>query len=263
MLNIIDISSWQRGLDLRALFQQNPALDGVIVKATGGRSFVQSTCDPWVQVAIQEGRPWGFYHYLDDDGLNSTGEAEADWFVDNCLNYFGYGIPVADYEGRAKDLGPRYLLSFLERVKERTGAMPLVYCSLAVLREQDLSQIAAKGYKLWLAQYASMSPTGIQDKPWQSGSVAPFSGYVMHQYSSAGRLTGYNGDLDLDKFQGTREDWDALAGVKASPVQPEPAPPADPAAEIDRDTMIKVIEVMQKALREVEQNLNKIKEALL
>ncbi len=44
-LNFIDISSWQAGLDLAAVFAQNP-LDGVIVKATEKINYVNPHCDP-------------------------------------------------------------------------------------------------------------------------------------------------------------------------------------------------------------------------
>ena len=35
-MNLIDIASWQAGLDLEKLFRLNPTLDGVIVKLTQG-----------------------------------------------------------------------------------------------------------------------------------------------------------------------------------------------------------------------------------
>ncbi len=216
-MNFIDISGWQKGLNLETVFSKNPALDGVIVKATGGSSYVQATCDPWVQELIRLGKPWGFYHFLDDDRRDAGGKTEAEFFVKNCQNYFGAGVPVADYEGRAKDaMGVRsYLLPFLETVYSLTGIRCMVYTSLSTIQEQDLSEVAAKGYPLWLAQYGSMNQTGIQESPWQKGSVAPFSKFWMHQYSSNGRLSGYDGALDLDKFYGNRVDWDRLvAGVQ-------------------------------------------------
>ena len=210
-MNFIDISGWQYGLNLKNLFEVNPLLDGVIVKATGGAGYVQSTCDPWVQEMIRMGKPWGFYHFLDDDSRAAGGKAEAEFFVENCRNYFGIGVPAADYEYPATELGPEYLKEFLDTVYSLTGIKPMVYCSLSVIHEQDLSEIAKAGYPLWLAQYANINGTGIQESPWQSGSVYPFSRYWMHQYSGYGRLNGYSGNLDLDKFYGDIFDWKLLA----------------------------------------------------
>lgn len=214
-LNFIDISSWQADIKLDEVFRQNP-LDGVVVKATGGTKYVNPKCDPWVQWLIKNGKPWGFYHYLDDDNKSESGKKEAEYFVENCLNYFGDGMPFADYEGNALKLGTGYLFEFLETVKSMTGCTPGVYTSLSVIQDQDFREIAAAGYPLWLAQYASsIARMNFDSIPYQQGSYAPFEKIVMHQYSPAGKLNGYNGNLDLDKFYGTREDWDLMtASIK-------------------------------------------------
>lgn len=218
-LNFIDISSWQAGLNLEKLFEQNN-LEGVIVKATGGVSGVQATCDPWVQTLKRLNKPWGFYHYLNDDSRNSSPKEEAFFFVKNCENYFHDGMPWVDYEARALNFGTAYLLEFLETVETLTGVKCGVYCSLSVIQSQDFSKIAAKGYPLWVAQYANNSVATLETEPWQRGSFAPFARYVMHQYSDNGRLTGYAGPLDLDRYYGTRESWEAMLG-KAKEVAPE------------------------------------------
>lgn len=229
-MNFIDISSWQKGLDLATLFRENP-LDGVIVKTTGGVSYVQPTADPWIQWLHKNGKMWGFYHYLDDDGQNASGAMEARYFVDNTRSYFGLGVPFVDYEAQALNRGTKYLLEFLSTVYALTNVRCGVYTSLSVVQSQDFSQIAKDGHPLWVAQYADMSVVnGFVENPWQRGSVAPFSKYWMHQYTGNGRLNGYAGAIDLDKFYGTEEDWRRLAG-KGEPT-PTPAPsvlkPASP-----------------------------------
>lgn len=210
MLNFIDISAWQRGLDLDSVFKSNP-LDGVIVKATGGVSHVQSTCDPWVQWLIQNEKPWGFYHYLSDDGRNSSGKAEAEFFVKHCENYFGCGMPWLDYEDTALKKGPDYVYEALNTVRQLTGVTPGLYCSLSTIQTQNLTEIAYEGFPLWLAQYESNTKIcDFSTDPYQFGSYAPFSKYVLHQYSAAGRLNGYSGYLDLDRFYGSLDDWNQL-----------------------------------------------------
>lgn len=239
-LNFIDISGWQKGLDLEALFKANPSLDGVIVKSTGGASYVQPTCDPWVQTLIRMGKPWGFYHFMDDDHKASSGKTEAEFFVKNCRNYFGKGVPVADYEDPAKKHGTAYLKEFLDTVYSLTGVRAMVYTSLSVLYEQDFSKIAAAGYPLWVAQYANMKYTGIQETPWQNGAVSPFAKYWMHQYSSCGRLNGYNANLDLDKFYGSEEDWVSLA--KGWPITEPMAPPAAAKKNISQEIIQDILD---------------------
>ena len=62
MLNIIDISEHQRGMDLAKMFRLNAGLGGVIVKATGGVNIWQEkTFCPWADWLIANNKPFGFY----------------------------------------------------------------------------------------------------------------------------------------------------------------------------------------------------------
>ena len=78
---------------------------------------------------------------------------------------------------------------------------------------------------LWIAQYANMDQTGYQATPWNEGAYS----CAIRQYSSAGRLSGYNGNLDLNKFYGDKNTWMKYcnpesahedAGGSAAPSQP-------------------------------------------
>ena len=110
-LNGIDISNYQRGLDLA----QVPC-DFVICKATEGTTIVHNTCDPWIQQAIKLGKLWGFYHFMNgEDPI-----AQAKHFVASCRNYFGNGIPVLDYEMYGR-IGTDKAKQFLDYVYDQTG----------------------------------------------------------------------------------------------------------------------------------------------
>lgn len=197
----IDISNYQRGLDLAAL-----DLDFAIMKATEGTSIVHDTCDPWVQQSKALGRCWGFYHFMDaEDPV-----AQADYFVDNCLGYFGEGIPVLDYEMYGRT-GTHNAKRFLDRVYERTGVRCMVYTSRSVLTEEDWSTIAPN-HALWVAQYANTDPTGWQDAPrLPGGGFGAWGTVTVHQYTDAGRVDGWNGRLDLDIAYLTPEAWGRIA----------------------------------------------------
>ena len=214
-MNLIDISSWQSGIDLKTVFAQND-LDGVIVKATQGIGYVNPEYFSWASWLSDNGKPFGVYHYC--EGCDP--EDEAKHFYNAVKNYIGKAIPVADYEGDVLNKGQSWLKKFLEKFYKLSGVKCMIYCSLSVV--SSLTELT--DYPLWIAQYADMNPVyGFLDKPWQKGSVEPFSKYWMHQYTSSGWLDGYNsGALDLDKFYGTVEDWNALAG--GSSVEPVPEP---------------------------------------
>ena len=217
-LNFIDISGYQRGLDLEKVFANND-LDGVIVKATGGTSYVQSTCDPWVQKLMEMGKLWGFYHFFNDDNKQSGAMNEAAFFVKNCENYFGVGMPFLDYEGLGLKYGTYGARVFLEEVYKATGVKPGIYMNLATLQaatNDEIKIMAEEGYPLWLAQYGSNKQKKMGDEPWQKGSVAPYEKYTIHQWTSNCRLDGYSGALDADYFYGTAEDWKNMLSIEGT-----------------------------------------------
>ncbi len=223
-MNLIDISSWQRGIDLQSLFRLNPSLDGAIVKATQGTGYVNPDFSAWVKWLSDHDKPFGFYHYCD----GGDADAEATHFYNAVKPYIGKGIPVADYEGEALLKGTAWLKRFLDRFCALSGAKAMIYCSLSVVREQPFN--ALTGYPLWIAQYADMNTVyGFLDTPWQKGSVSPFNSYAMHQYTSCGRLNGYSGNLDFNKFYGSYAAWNALCKDEDKPAA-EPTPTPTPAA---------------------------------
>ena len=184
----IDISDYQRGLDLAAI-----DYDFVFCKATEGTNIIHDTCDPFIQKAIGMGKLWGFYHFMG----KADPIAQADFFYENCKNYFGRGVPMLDYEDYGR-IGTDKAKQFLDRIYELTGVRCIVYISRSVCTEEDWCEIAPN-HGLWVSQYANDNVTGYQDSPWlPSGGFGAWKTCVMHQYTSHGRIDGYGGNLDLD-----------------------------------------------------------------
>ena len=222
-MNGIDISNYQRGLDLAKV-----PCDFVICKATEGTSIVHNTCDPWIQQAKELGKCWGFYHFLNKEDP----VAQADFFVITCKGYFGHGVPVLDYEEYGRVHGTAGAKRFLDCVFALTGVRCIVYTSQAVCTEEDWSAIAPN-HALWLAQYASNNPTGYQSSPWQRGATGAFKGYAIHQYSSTGRLSGFNGNLDLDIAYMDKTAWQRFANPSGTAsVEPESGQPSAPSGTV-------------------------------
>lgn len=220
-MNLIDIASWQRGIDLSALFAQNP-LHGVIVKATQGLTYVNPDYAAWTKWLSDHDKPFGVYHYLDLYGA----EAEARHFVETVKPYIGKATLTADYEGNTIRKGTVYLKAFLDEVYRLTGVKAFVYVSQSYIATGGFGEIANAGYPLWLAQYASSTEivNGFRDNPWQKGSVDPFPKVWMHQYTSCGRLAGWKDNLDFDQFKESYSAWHELA--RGEDAAPAPAPPA-------------------------------------
>lgn len=202
MLNGIDISGHQGDIDLSAL-----AIDFVIVKGTEGTGYVNPWCDPKVQQARDLGLLWGFYHFA--SGYDAT--AEADYFVDQCMGYFGEGIPVLDFEADAVNRGTWWAKMFLDRVYDRTGVRPLIYMSQSVAANYDWSHVAPY-YGLWVAKYPPVTNPDFGYAPDWKGSIGAWDGIAIWQYASDGRIPGYGGNLDLNHAYMDADAWMRYVG---------------------------------------------------
>lgn len=227
-MNFIDISNWQNGIDLAVMFKENP-LDGVIIKSTEATGYTNPNFKTWAEWLTNNNKLWGTYHFC----AGADAIAEAKYFYSVVRHYIGKCVPCADYEGDALKRGTAWLKEFLDEFYRISGVKCLVYCSQSVTQSQNFTDIARDGHRLWVAQYADYSPVyGFTDKPWHNGSVSPFMGYQMHQYTSCGVLNGWKSYLDLDKFYGTADDWAALCGNGGENSKPDnptiSLKPADP-----------------------------------
>lgn len=217
-MNGIDISNNNGSMNLADV-----PFDFVICKATEGTGFVDRYCNGFMEQAAKLNKPRGVYHFA------RTGDpiAQADFFLKHVEGYVGEAILALDWEnGGDYDLtvlaqGPLWAKRWLDRVYEKTGVKPIIYTSKSVTREYDWSAVANAGYKLWLAQYANMNPTGYQDHPWtDGGGMGAFGECFIFQYSGTGRLPGYGGNLDLNKCYGGVAEWNALVKGAKTPSKP-------------------------------------------
>lgn len=212
LLNGIDIASHQAGIDVA-----NVSADFVFIKATQGTWYKNQLPSKgydyaaWGDKTLASGRLLGFYHYAEGgDPLK-----EAEYFYNAIKAYKGRAAVALDWEGQDNKLfgtgfDVQWCKRFLDRIAELMEAKPLIYMSKSTTRMCDWSSVATS-YPLWVAQYASNNTTGYQSNPWtDSYSFGAWAKPLIFQYSATGRVNGYEGDLDLDLFYGSRNSWVAL-----------------------------------------------------
>ena len=217
MLKGIDISHHQRGIDLGAI-----DTDFVICKATEGNGYTDEMCDTFYQKAKSLGKKLGVYHFARPD-LGNSAEAEADWFVKETLGYHKEAILVLDWE--SGDLtNVSWAKAWLDRVYEKTGVKPIIYMSASVMSSADWSSVVNADYGIWVANYGSNNGTA-QESVFDRYPLKYWSFYALWQYTSVGRLNGYNGNLDLNYFSGDSSAWDKYAG--GSPSSSKPSNPVE------------------------------------
>lgn len=226
----IDISKWQSGIDLSAV-----NADFVIVKATEGIGYVDKSCDGFFQKALSLGKKLGFYHFARP---TNDPVREADFFYNNCRGYFGKGIPILDWEsGNTSNV--MWAKRWLDRVYQLSGVKPVIYMSESVVNANNWSAVAAEDYGLWVAKYRdnnpdynySMASAGSRPKvKWW-----PF--YCMWQWTSSGRLNGYNGNLDCNVFYGDAATWDKYVGKSTSTTKPQTKPVSKTIAQLAEEVI--------------------------
>lgn len=198
----IDCASYQAGID-----PSRVQTDFIIVKSTQGTTYVNPDFKRLAEATLAAGKALGIYHYA--SGGNAT--AEANHMLDVAGGYIGKAIFCLDWEGVQNSAfgsgrDSAWIDEFCSVIEGRVGSACLVYISKSVMHYAD-------GHKLWVAQYANMDRTGYQDHPWNEGAYD----CAIRQYTSMGRLDGWNGDLDLDKAYMSREEWDAWAAGNGAP----------------------------------------------
>lgn len=190
MLKGIDVSSHQ-GYPLTGLAATKyNSGDFVIVKATQGTHYINPTCDPVIQQAIKDKKLWGFYHYAE----SKDPVAEAEYFVKNCKNYFGKGIPAIDWEQEQNSAygSTTWVKKFVDRVHELTGVWCVIYTGRYQIPQV---QNCVNNCGLWLAEWGVSTP----------GNITPWDTWTIWQWTST------NGVLDQNYFNGTKAQWQAIA----------------------------------------------------
>ena len=225
-LNGIDIASYQAGLD----FSKVPC-DFAIIKATQGTGYTNPDCVRAVEQAMSLGKGVGVYHYI--SGGNAV--AEANFFINSILNWIGKMMICLDWELDQNSAwgDESYLEQVINQVIARTGVPPMIYAPAS--RYNQVAEVAKRhNCGLWIAQYADMNPTGYQNTPWNEGAYT----CAIRQYSGSGRLNGWNGDLDLDKFYGSLDDFRKYYGSSSSaPSKPSTSGPSGTTLQLATWTM--------------------------
>lgn len=225
-MNGIDISKWQP-----ANITDLVDYDFAIIKATEGTGYVSPACDAQYQRAKARGKLLGVYHFAS----GGDAAAEANYFVQNTLGYIGEAVLVLDYEASAINRGREWVRTWLRKVYELTKVHPVLYASRSVIDSQNLKALCdEENCGLWLAAYPHTNPTGYYEPTNDRGEI-------IKQYSSTGRLNGYNGNLDLDYAWLNADQWRAYAKGDRDDGTPAPQPQPTPAKKSNEEIATEVI----------------------
>jgi len=213
-VKIIDISFWQQNVDY-ALLAQN--IDGVILRAAYGTSK-----DTWFDRHYNGfsalGLPIGAYHYvIGSQSAGAQSVALRDAVAGKTLKLGVWNDVEDTREGTA--LNRTLVLDYHRMAEELLGTDLGVYTSRykwdTIMGKPDLAD-----KKLWIANYGVSSPS----MPIKGG----WSAWWLWQYTDREQLPGHGGGLDANKFNGTREQYNAWVGGVPNPPLTKLYYPCDP-----------------------------------
>lgn len=177
------------------------SIQGVIVKATEGTSYVNPYCDRHYQQAKSANLLRSFYHFAG----NSDPLTEAAFFYRNVLGYLHDGIPVLDWEGNQT---VDWVNKFVRQFHSLTGIWCWIYANPWRFNQGGVEPNCAR----WVASYPEVAhPTFAQAATWKCPSAN--GNVVAWQFCSDGILSGYNGALDCSLYYGDEGSWLKYAGA--------------------------------------------------
>lgn len=206
----IDVSHWQGSINWSQV--KGAGIDFVWMKATEGTNFKDSSFNTNYPAAHSAGLIRGAYHFARPN--SSSGAAQANYFVDNggAWSRDNQTLPgVLDIEnnpsgaqcyGLSTAQMRTWINDFYNRYKERTTRDVVIYTTASWWNTctGNWTGMSAKA-PLWVAHWTTGSPT----------IPSGFPTWTAWQYTDSGSVAGVSGNVDRNKFNGTRDRLVALA----------------------------------------------------
>ncbi len=195
----IDVSYYQGDIDWPAA--RADGVEFAFIRAGDGTGYIDSRFEQNWGAAAAQGILRGAYQFFrpDEDPL-----AQADIMLGKLAGSPGELPPVIDVEddgGLAPEAVEAAVRAWIDRVRPVVGREPIIYTGFYFWRDQvgapDLT-----GSPLWHAQYTTAACPNI---------APPWPDWAFWQFTSTGRIAGITGDVDINRWNGTRDDLAAFA----------------------------------------------------
>lgn len=189
--NFVDVSSYQGGIDFTVL-----DCDGVIIKVSGGTGYLNPYASAQHASARAAGKIIRLYHFAHELGCQGTAASEAAFFLQHAAPLMD-GVEGLDLDWESDNQGDTaWAKEWLDIVAGSSLTAPYFYANLAAINAYNWTASGVTNYPLWLAWYPYNTPQGwgpLSGLPAMQHWAAP----AIWQYTSAGQLAGWGGNLDL------------------------------------------------------------------
>lgn len=197
----IDVSRWQYSINWGQA--ANAGVSFAWLKATEGGDIFDPYFEENLRGARRAGVPVGAYHFYYHC---TSAEDQARWYIKNVPRRGLTLPPVLDIEyNHASPTCPirpapskirSDIRTFQRILAAHYGQRPVIYTTVDFWEANDLESL--RGEEFWLRSVAGHPSETYPNTPW-----------VFWQYSGTGRVSGIEGDVDLNAFSGSPEAWAA------------------------------------------------------
>lgn len=171
----------------------------VYIKSTEGTTIFNRYYPADRREAMRRGMAVGSYHFF---STRSSGVAQATYFLRRSV-VGKLDLPsvldVEPSESQIRRMGGdeklfKEVYNWLQVVEKRTGVRPILYVSQQFVNNHlSRAPQALRNYDVWIARYGQFKPY-VRLLHWQ---LTPF-----------GRVKGITGEVDINVYNGTREQFD-------------------------------------------------------
>lgn len=209
MIDGIDVSRWQQTINWHQVKQNK---DFAIIKIGGSDQglYMDGMAVRNVLEARAVGMPIGFYVYL--GGTYSP--VEEVQHIKNLISNIGGLKPgesfCLDWEETHAVNEVTYVYQIAKGLIDGGFPAPLIYMSLSRLRSNDWGSLVGLDCGLWVAAWGnndSVADSAPPSDEWRFWSIL--------QYSSTGKVPGISGNVDLNKFNGSVEDFKKYGSTRS------------------------------------------------
>lgn len=171
------------------------------IKATEGSDRLDEYFNRNWEETKKAGIPRGAYHFY---YFCRPATDQARWFIQNVPKDKSALPPVLDMEWNPKSptckLRPpartvrKDMKTFLDMLEKHYGKRPIIYTTVDFFDDNALNHF--KRYSFWLRSVAGHPEEKYRRHPW-----------IFWQYTSTGKISGIDGDADINVFAGSVADW--------------------------------------------------------
>jgi len=228
----VDVSYWQGDINWAIMATR---AQFAFIRAGSGNAYIDGKLAQNVAGAKDNGIPYGLYWYIKPD---KSWQATADAFSNAVSQYGGALYPVFDIEesgGLSKAELDSFIGKLISRFRANLGLNLeecATYTSPGFLNRAMPMTAYLKWTHLWVAHWTT-APEPLRPNEW----LIPDKPWKFWQYSAKGDGKAHGAQstyIDLNRYNGTAEQFANEFGSAPPPPPPPPPPPTQRRVKVDK-----------------------------